>query len=85
MLSEIHKILTSFPKSNWPNDEIGRNRAKNYIARNTKRGRGNVEYENSIYYKGSTTFDGSVFVSVHDGKYGILKHPKIETYGYTFE
>ena len=66
-------------------------KVKNQIARNTRRGVGNTQFEDYIWYQGSrelntpdatAVFDGAFGILWDGFKYGLFIHPDFEKYGY---
>ena len=89
MNAQIKELLLSFPKFELLNGEdvqqFGMNRAANLIARNSRRGAGNTQWENVLFYTGGNSSDCPIIVAEHDGKYGVFKHPQFEKYGFVLE
>jgi hypothetical protein len=57
-------------------------RVMNNIARQTRRGMGNTQYNNTSFYKGSSEFDCPVIVVKKGELYSVFKHPNFTQYGY---
>jgi hypothetical protein len=74
-----------------------KNKLKNKIALNTRRGQGNTTYITNIkdygfnvyaehiFYKGNTAYDCPIMVIRYGEKYAIFKHPKFESYGFIMD
>ena len=63
-------------------DMIQTQKVKTSIAKISRRGLGNTQYGNAIFYKGNSEFDCPVIVSEYNGNYGVFKHPNFEQYGF---
>ena len=57
-------------------------RVMNNIARQTRRGMGNTQYNNTSFYKGLSEFDCPVIVVKKGELYSVFKHPNFTQYGY---
>jgi hypothetical protein len=57
-------------------------RVMNNIARQTRRGMGNTQYNNTSFYKGPREFDCPVIVVKKGELYSVFKHPNFTQYGY---
>lgn len=57
-------------------------RVKNQIAKQTRRGAGNTQYGNTLFYKGTSEEDCPIIVLKKGDSYGVLKHPNFEQYGF---
>ena len=82
LCEQLDAILTSFPESEYDNDDLGKKRAANQVARQTYRGPANTEYKNSIFYRSENWVDAAVIVMESKGRYGIFKHPDFDKYGF---
>lgn len=81
---KIKNLLNEFPISNKSLDET-----KLEIAIRSRRGRGNIEYEDFVWYKGTGSYasfmpmvDGPIGLIKLNGKYGVFRHPQFENYGF---
>lgn len=64
------------------NGEIAVLRAMNNVARQSLRAPANTNYENIWFYKGESVTDTALFVTGHNGKFAVFKHPHFEKYGF---
>ena len=79
-LEELFNDLTAH-KTVWNREEpYSLNRAKNRIAANSRRGAGNVEYGNYVFYHGDQTQDRIATVMKNDIGYFVFVNPKAENY-----
>lgn len=83
--SAIARTIKGFPKVEC-NNEFEIWKARNDVARKTKRGQANINYHNSWYYKGKSSVDAPFIVieNIIKGqkRYGIWTHPQYEQYGF---
>lgn len=79
-LEDLFEDLTS-EKDLW-NREVpySLERAKNKIAAGTRRGAGNVEYGNYVFYHGNESADRLATVMKNDIGYFVFVNPKAENY-----
>jgi len=84
LVEQLKKELASFPDITIESPE-DLSIAQIKVAMNSRRGRANIECERSHYYKGSSAYDGPLFVLGYDGKFAIRKHPKFELYGFVIK
>ena len=64
-------------------DAFSEQRAKNAIARKTRRGMGNQTLDDIVLYKGgSNELDCCLVIAKFDDLYGLVKHPKFLDYGF---
>ena len=87
-LDRIFSMFTTKVK----NDEIKILRAKNEVARKSRRGMANTQWKNAIYYRQAprdhwpaSKMDAPVIVAEYEGKYGVFVHPKFDDYGFIVE
>ena len=81
LVTAIKETLATFPKMICTTD-IQLEKVKVEIARQSKRGMGNTECDNAIWYKGTSVYDSPLTVSSCNDKYALLKNPNFETYGF---
>lgn len=82
---KVEELLNEFPTvqhSQNDNPGIDLERAKNQVAKDSRRGSAQTNYNNAWFYKGSTQFDCPIIVCGIDDKYIVLKHPNFEKYGF---
>lgn len=77
----VEDQLKTFPTVECEN-EIALLRAKNNVARQTRRAPANTNYENIWFYKGQSVTDTALFVTEYNGKFAVFKHPHFEKYGF---
>jgi hypothetical protein len=72
--------LNQFPKTNMSLDK-----AKKEIRNNCKRGLGNKQYKNTIFYGGESNLDWPIIVGQYQDKFSIFLVPYFDRYGYVLE
>lgn len=92
LLAELDKLFSSFTRTvNLKGtDPTARqfyiNRGAAEVVRKSRRGFPKTQWKNAIYYNSpSSRYDTAVVVLEAGGKYGILKHPKFDDYGFLIE
>lgn len=79
-LEDLFEALTS-EKDCWNLEEpFSLERAKNKIAMGSRRGIGNVEFSNYVFYHGRETYDRIATVMKNDIGYFVFVNPKAEHY-----
>lgn len=80
-IKQIDTLFNSFTTT-VENNPVEIERAKNTVAKKTRRGRANLNYNNTWFYKGSYKADSPVIVAHCDGRYAVFSHPKFDDYGF---
>lgn len=79
---DIESLLGSLTlhKDAWIRSEpYSHERAANKIAASSRRGIGNTDYKNYLFYHGITPFDRIVSIGKNDSNYFVFLNPKAET------
>ena len=56
------------------------NKAKSHIARESRRGCGNVVHQNIVGYKGQNKIDGGIILVNHNNKWAVVEHEGWKNY-----
>ena len=80
LIAHLSQLFRMFPKTN-----LSLEKAKTKIAFNTRRGAGNRQWDNHIFYGGDHNYDWPIIVAEHEGLFAIFTIPNFEIYGYTLE
>lgn len=79
---KVEELLNQFPiVETKSKSDVERERSR--VAKVTRRGFANTQFNNTHFYKGSNGSDAPIIVTHNEGKFHVFKHPKFEQYGFT--
>lgn len=85
ILVEAWNELLQLPKFPWKIPSHPNNVVVNQIAFRSRRGVGNAKVGNVIVYRGKNEFDVLMVIVKHGGRYGLVKHPSFNKYGFVVD
>lgn len=98
LITQLNETVTKFTHTSRGTHYYEILRADNDVAKRSRRGKANTEWNGARYYKGiepkvvegepspiAYAYDGPLVVGEHNGKFAIVLNPKFDDYGYVIQ